>query len=156
MAWWKLSGERGEDRRVASAIATGILLIVIAALAVMAAVAALDPNPSQLAVTRTLILSALTVGAAAASRHRRMREAGIMVWPLLVILGLKLLASDFRVGSAAALFGSLAAYGAALIVAPRLRFREVAAEDEEPEMEKADREGPPSEAAARSGATPTA
>jgi hypothetical protein len=43
------------------------------------------------------------------------------VYPLLVLVGLKMVAQDFKYSRPATLFIALAVYGIALIVAPRLR-----------------------------------
>jgi hypothetical protein len=56
-------------------------------------------------------------------RHARFREWGWLVYPLLVGIGLKLVAQDFKHSRPATLFIALALFGAALIIAPRLRRR---------------------------------
>ena len=52
---------------------------------------------------------------------RRFREWVWLVYPLLVLVGLKMVAQDFKHSRPATLFIALALYGIALIVAPRLR-----------------------------------
>ena len=56
-------------------------------------------------------------------RRSRFEEATWLVYPLLVAGGLKLLLEDLRAGRAATLVVSLAFYGGALILAPRLARR---------------------------------
>jgi hypothetical protein len=56
-------------------------------------------------------------------RHARFREWGWLVYPLLVGIGLKLVTQDYKHSRPATLFIALDLYGAALIVAPRLRRR---------------------------------
>jgi hypothetical protein len=57
------------------------------------------------------------------SRRARFREWAWLVYPLLVLIGLKMVAQDFKYSRPATLFIALAVYGTALIVAPRLRRR---------------------------------
>jgi hypothetical protein len=56
-----------------------------------------------------------------AGRQARFREWTWLVYPLLVVIGLKMVAQDFKFSRPATLFIALALYGAALIIAPRLR-----------------------------------
>jgi hypothetical protein len=76
-----------------------------------------------LATVRTAVLSIATLVIAWMSRNARFREWGWLVYPLLVGTGLKLMAQDFKHSRPATLFIALALYGAALIIAPRLRRR---------------------------------
>jgi hypothetical protein len=76
-------------------------------------------DPSWLATLRTGVAVAATLAAAYASRDGRWREAGWLTYPLLVLLGAKLLLSDFPSGRPLTLFLALAAYGLALIAVPR-------------------------------------
>jgi Predicted membrane protein (DUF2339) len=76
-----------------------------------------------LATVRTAVLSLATLVIAAMGRQPRFREWGWLVYPLLVGIGLKLVTQDFKHSRPATLFIALAIYGAALIVAPRLRRR---------------------------------
>ena len=76
-----------------------------------------------LATVSTGVLSLATLLIAWMGRRDRFREWGWLVYPLLVGIGLKLLTQDFKHSRPATLFIALALYGAALIVAPRLRRR---------------------------------
>jgi hypothetical protein len=78
-------------------------------------------GPAWLATLRTVIAVGITIGVAYASRHDAWREAGWLTYPLLVLLGAKLLTSDVPSGRPLTLFLALAAYGLALIAAPRAR-----------------------------------
>jgi hypothetical protein len=78
-------------------------------------------DPGLLAALRTGVLSGSAVLLARAARWPRLWEARWLVPPLLVAIGVKLVAEDLRVGRAWTLFLSLALYGGALILAPRLR-----------------------------------
>jgi len=74
-----------------------------------------------LATERTAVLALGTLLVAWIGRHDRFREWSWLVYPLLVVTGLKMVAQDFGQSRPATLFIALALYGAALIVAPRLR-----------------------------------
>ena len=74
-----------------------------------------------LAALRTGLIAGSALLLAALSRTRRFREARALVYPLLVIVGIKIVLEDFQHGRALTLFIACALYGAALIVAPRLR-----------------------------------
>jgi hypothetical protein len=72
------------------------------------------------ALIRTAALAVAAVGLAWGGRWRRFVEARWLVYPVLVAGGLKLVAEDLRTGRPATLFASLALFGLALILAPRL------------------------------------
>ena len=74
-----------------------------------------------LATLRTGVLAVAALVIAWAGRQARFREWTWLVYPLLVVIGLKMVAQDFNFSRPATLFIALALYGAALIVAPRLR-----------------------------------
>lgn len=78
-------------------------------------------NLGILATVRTGVLAVATLLVAAVARRDRFREWGWLVYPLLVVVGLKMVAQDFKYSRPATLFIALALYGVALIVAPRLR-----------------------------------
>lgn len=78
---------------------------------------------STLATLRTVALVAAALVLSRAARGEHGREAGWLVYPLIVLVGFKLLFADFPNGRPETLFIALAAYGCALIVAPRLMRR---------------------------------
>ena len=78
-------------------------------------------SPAVAATLRTGILAVLAIVMAAVSRHPRERAASALVYPVLLVIAVKFAIEDLRVGVAATLFVGLLLYGAALIVAPRLR-----------------------------------
>lgn len=84
-------------------------------------------DAGSLATLRTSILSLAALGVAFIGRRRGCVEWSWLVYPLLVVVGLKMLAQDFSVSRPATLFVALALYGIALIIAPRLRRSGVAA-----------------------------
>ena len=116
------------------------VLDAVAALAAAGAVAgwvaaALGPPGPEadlgvLATGRTAVLAAGAVLAAWLGRRELLREVGWLAWPILGVLGLKLLLQDFPRGRPATLILSLAFSGAALMLVPRLRGRAAAAPEE--------------------------
>ncbi len=81
-------------------------------------------DPGVLATIRTGVLALSTLLVAWIGRHAGFREWSWLVYPLLVGIGLKMVAQDFMHSRPATLFVALALYGAALILAPRLRRRQ--------------------------------
>ncbi len=77
--------------------------------------------PSALAVLRTAVLAVGAVALAWLGRYPRVMQATWLVYPVLIVGGIKLLIEDLRVGEPAILVASFALYGGALILAPRLR-----------------------------------
>ncbi len=108
-----------------------ILVLVVAAGGcvigyVAPATAGLDDgsvDPGVLATVRTCVLAVAALLIAWIGRHNRFREWGWLVYPLLAGIALKMVAHDFQYSRPATLFIAMALYGAALIVAPRLRRR---------------------------------
>jgi hypothetical protein len=99
----------------------GVLIGYVAPVAGRMADGSVDPG--VLATARTAVLSLSTILIAWMGRHARLREWGWLVYPLLVGIGFKLMTQDFKQSRPATLFIALALFGAALIVAPRLRRR---------------------------------
>lgn len=77
-------------------------------------------GPSAAAVSRTAVLAVTVIALAFAARRTRWTELGWPVVPLLALGCVKLLIEDMRRGSPVTLTVSLALFGTALIVAPRL------------------------------------
>jgi hypothetical protein len=76
-------------------------------------------TPAALAVARTALLSGSALALAWLGGRPRWREAAWLVYPILVLGGLKLLIEDLGTGRTVSLALSFALYGLALIVAPR-------------------------------------
>ncbi len=74
-----------------------------------------------LATVTTVVLSIATLLVAWVGRQPRFREWSWLVYPLLVGIGIKMAGQDFKHSRPATLFIAMALFGAALIVAPRLR-----------------------------------
>lgn len=68
----------------------------------------------------TVALSALTIVAAVLASRWGIREAGWVVYPLLALTGLRVLLTDLASGRTVVFVIALTAYGAALIVSPKL------------------------------------
>ena len=75
---------------------------------------------SLLATIRTAALVIATLALAIAARGPGGREAGWLVYPLLLLTGAKVVIVDFPGGHPETLFAALALYGVALILAPRV------------------------------------
>jgi len=86
-----------------------------------AAFAQLHPSAAAAAAFRTALLSLAAIALALAGRTAALRSAGVLVYPVLALTAIKICVEDLRIGVAAGLFASLASFGVALIVAPRLR-----------------------------------
>jgi hypothetical protein len=83
-----------------------------------------EADPAVLAALRTAVLSVASVTLALSSRHRRWPEARWLVYPVLVLVGVKLFLEDFPNGQPVTLFVALALVGSALILVARLLGRE--------------------------------
>ena len=99
----------------------GILVTLVAAIAQVGQGEVVDAQ--ALSAIRTGVLAASALVLATLCRARRFAEAYWVVYPLLVVAGIKLLAADLRHGRPVTVFASLVLYGIALIVAPRLARR---------------------------------
>lgn len=80
-------------------------------------------SPAVLAAVRTAALSSGALFLAWLGRSPRWQEAGWLVYPALVLAGGKILLEDLRVGRPATQGLGFAFFGAALILAPRLRTK---------------------------------
>jgi hypothetical protein len=103
-----------------------VLLVIVvcgaAALTVDAASLLFAPATSSgQALLRTLVLATGAVALAFVGRFMGLREASQVAAALLVLIAVKLVAHDVRVGSAAMLFVTLAVYGGAMIAIAKLR-----------------------------------
>ena len=81
-------------------------------------------NPAVLAALRTAVLSAASVTLALSSRFKRWPEARWLVYPVLLLVGVKLLLEDFPNGQPASLFVALALVGSALLLVAKLLSRD--------------------------------
>jgi len=94
----------------------------------LAGVGGADANPAILAALRTAVLSAASVTLALSSRFKRWPEARWLVYPVLLLVGVKLLVEDFPNGQPATLFVALAVVGSALLLVAKLLGRDKIAE----------------------------
>jgi hypothetical protein len=90
---------------------------------VMTRLVGAEASGGAMATLRTALLVLATVALAWMAGARACVEAGWLVYPFLVVIGMKFLAHDLRASRPATLFLAFAFYGVALIVAPRLRRR---------------------------------
>ena len=123
--WGKLEGLPQLIVLALSVWEVGGLMVAYVAPAV-ASVGGPTAARSVLAALRTAVLCASSVTLAVSSRHRRWPEARWLVYPVLVLVGLKLFAEDFPNGDPVSLFVALALVGSALIVVARLLKKEAA------------------------------
>jgi hypothetical protein len=119
-----------EDRTQLGRIARFVILLpgvlgagawVVSALAETPRSGTAGFDAGVVATIRSVVIAATVILAAAFARLDRGREAGWLVYPLLALGGVKLIVDDIPHSLPATLFVALAAYGIALIVAPRLR-----------------------------------
>ena len=92
----------------------------------VAAAGGSEPNAAILAAVRTSVLSVAAVTLALSSRHRRWPEARWLVYPLLIVVAIKLFLEDFPNGEPVTLFIALAFVGSALLLVARLLRRDKA------------------------------
>ena len=86
-------------------------------------------DPAVIAALRTAVLAAASVTLALSSRFSRWPEARWLVYPVLLLVGVKLVFEDFPNGEPATLFVALALVGSALLLVARLLRREQAQGD---------------------------
>lgn len=98
-------------------------LIVVGLAPLLADAAGAKPDLAVLAALRTAVLSASSVTLALSSRFVRWPEARWLVYPVLILVGLKLFAEDFPNGHPASLFVALVFVGSALLLVARLLRR---------------------------------
>jgi hypothetical protein len=101
----------------------GGLMVVYLAPA-LAGVGGANASPAILAALRTAVLSAASVTLALSSRFKRWPEARWLVYPVLILVGIKLLVEDFPNGQPATLFVALAVVGSALLLVAKLLGRD--------------------------------
>jgi hypothetical protein len=112
-------GARSWRERLPQAIAGATTAGILAGL-LMRGLAGLVASPASLATVRTAVLALSALGLAWAARRLRLVELGLLVYPVLALGGLKFLVQDLPDGRPLTLFASLALYGGALILGPRL------------------------------------
>jgi hypothetical protein len=119
--WGKLAGLPQLIVLILSVWSVGGTFIVITAPGI-AGVSGPEPNLAALAALRTAMLSVAAVTLAFSSRYPRWPEARWLVYPVLVLVGIKLFVEDFPNGEPTALFVALGFVGSALLLsAPLLK-----------------------------------
>lgn len=123
--FWGRTGARLPKLILLAVLAWGAfgVLGAIATRTVLGEPGAAEPaavDPAALALLRMAVITTAALLLAGLGRLRRYREAGWLVYPVLVAGGFKLILEDFLLGRAAELFAALGLYGAVLIVAPRV------------------------------------
>jgi hypothetical protein len=110
---------RVPDLLVAAIAAVGLGAVALMAFTHLAERAG-SVDPAGLAAARSVVLALAAVLAAVLGSLRDDAVLRSLVYPLLILCGVKLLVEDLRHGRPAMLFVAFAAFGIALIVAPRL------------------------------------
>jgi len=105
-------------------VASGALIVALAPVVVPAVPGGLDAGP--LAALRTTVLAGAVFVLARIRGDERFAAGAALVYPVLALLGAKVLLEDVWRGRPSTLFVGLAVYGAALIVIPRVMRRSVA------------------------------
>ena len=77
-------------------------------------------DSATVAVVRTGVLAASAIGLAAAGKSKHLGELRWLVYPILVVGGIKLLVEDLRTGRPLTLFLGFACFGTALIATSRM------------------------------------
>lgn len=99
-------------------------LMVVFAAPLLAHTGSTDADLAVLAALRTGVLAASSVALALSSRYKRWPEARWLVYPVLILVGFKLLLEDFPNGRPVTLFIAFALVGSALILVAKLLRRE--------------------------------
>jgi len=100
----------------------GLMVLYLAP--VVAGVPGAEADLAALAALRTAVLAASSVTLALSSRFKRWPEARWLVYPVLILVGIKLFLEDFPHGQPVTLFLALALVGSALILVARLLNRD--------------------------------
>jgi len=101
----------------------GLMVLYLAP--ILAGTAGAEPRLAVLAALRTAVLSTSAVTLAVSSRFRRWPEARWLVYPVLILVAIKLFIEDFPNGQPASLFVSLVFVGGALLLVARLLRKKV-------------------------------
>jgi len=112
--WGKLAGLPQVMVLVLAVWEVGGLVVLVLAPS-LAGVPGAEADLAVLAALRTSVLAASAVTLAVSSRHKRWPEARYLVYPVLILVGVKLMMEDFPHGQPATLFVSLAVVGSAMI-----------------------------------------
>jgi hypothetical protein len=95
-------------------------LVILGTLVMEVAARVVGDAPAWLSASGTAVLALSALGLAAVSRTAAFAELRVLVTPVLVVCGLKLLAVDLRAGTPTTLVATFVLYGAALLATPRL------------------------------------
>lgn len=96
----------------------GLMVVYLAP--IVADVSGDEPSLAILAALRTAVLSASSVTLALSSRFKRWPEARWLVYPVLILVAIKLFLEDFPNGQPASLFVALVFVGSSLLLVAKL------------------------------------
>jgi hypothetical protein len=121
---FRRKGEIGDILAIAGRLITATAFVVGLGGALMMllgpVIAGTPANAGVLASLRTVLLSAAVVGLALSSRLPQATIFGRLVYPVLIIGGIRLVLDDFRHSSPSTMFIALSCFGIALVAGPRL------------------------------------
>ncbi|MDH4314164.1 MAG: DUF2339 domain-containing protein [Gammaproteobacteria bacterium] len=100
----------------------GLMVVYLAP--ILADTGGAKPSLAVLAALRTAVLSVSSVTLALSSRFKRWPEARWLVYPVLILVAIKLFLEDFPNGQPASLFVALVFVGGALLLVARLLNRD--------------------------------
>ena len=129
-SWWVSARRSTSHDEILGALRLVVILVFLSAAAAcvigyLAPAVGARPDRSVdigvLATVSTGVLAVATLVIAWLGRMERFRELSWLVYPLLIGIGVKMAGQDFKHSRPATLFVAMALFGAALIMAPRLR-----------------------------------
>ncbi len=129
-SWWVSARRSTSHDEILGTLRLVVILVFLSAAAAcvigyLAPAVGARPDRSVdigvLATVSTAVLAVSTLVIAWLGRMERFRELSWLVYPLLIGIGVKMAGQDFKHSRPATLFIAMALFGAALIVAPRLR-----------------------------------
>ena len=128
---FRRKGELGDILAIAGRLITAAIFVLALGGAVLMMigplVAGAEPNAGTLASLRTVLLSVAVVGLGLMSRVPNAKAFTRLVYPVLIVGGIRLVLDDFRHSTPSTLFIALACFGLALVLGPRFAANKPAA-----------------------------
>ena len=111
------------EERIARVLLIANAAILAIGLVAYAGAELVGGEAARAAAVRTIVVGATAVVLAWLARLPHLADLGMLVYPLLIAGGAKMLIEDFRNGRPTTLFVTLAVYGVLLVIVARLRTR---------------------------------
>lgn len=115
------------DVRIARVLLIANAAVLAVGVAAYAGAELVGGEAARAAAVRTIIVGATAAALAYLARLPHLADLGMVVYPLLIAGGVKMLIEDFRAGRPTTLFITLAIYGGVLVLVARLRAQPAAA-----------------------------